>query len=92
MTQPWENTELPEPHDPMYTCPGPGWHSEGLYYDHDLRWMQGEPDSHHPQDDFYCDACIHDAEREAGKGGRPKVVLGPTLGEVVLRKRGAGNP
>ena len=86
MVHPWEDTELPEPTNPMYSCPGPGWHSEGFCFADDMRWMQGEPGTKYPDDDFYCGQCIWCEERDAKKGLRAKVVLGPTLDAEMDRR------
>lgn len=90
MRHPWEDTDLPEPHDPMYGCPGPGWHTEAFYFAYDMRWMKGEPATKFPEDDFYCGQCVWDAKRDFQKGIRSRVVLGPTLDEELERRRRVG--
>ena len=90
MPQRWETAELPPSGALLYQCIGSGWHNIE-YHDPDyLRWMKGEAGTHNPEDGFYCDACIDNAKRDAGKGVRPNVVLGPTLEDEIRRRRRDG--
>ena len=88
MTRPWESAELPSPVTPMYVCPGDDRHSIEFHFANDLRWMQGQPGTPHTEDDYYYDQCIHDAERDVGRGMRTEVVLGSTLYDELTRRGG----
>ena len=88
MSHPWERAELPSPAPSLYGCPGDGWHSIEYHDPEYLQWMKGEPGTEYPEDDFYCDSCTYRAEKDAKKGRRPAVVLGPTLDAELRRRRG----
>ncbi len=88
MPQRWETAELPPSGALLYQCIGSGWHSIEYHDPEDLQWMRGQPGTHNPEDGFYCDLCIANAERGARKGVRPSLVLGPTLEEELKRRKG----
>lgn len=48
--------------------------------------MKGVPDTNYAEDDFHCVQCFWKAKRDAEKGIRSKVVLGPTLYEELERR------
>lgn len=91
-TKPWEQTEVPGSGALLYQCIGSGWHTTEYHDPDDLTWMKGELGTDQVEDGFYCGMCVWTAEKQARKGRRPTVVLGPTLEEELERRRATNHP